>query len=148
VFLGFLPNTTQNILWFDPESSRVKIALSSGVGYAASESWLHRYVLMSDSCFASATLSSPSTNDHSGICLHLCAVFLFTRSWPPCPRHLVPAALSCDMLLQHQPCDMMSKTFPSSPLVPCQDHICFLYCLCFVLRRCRLWWRGHILAAT
>jgi hypothetical protein len=26
MFLGFLPNTTKNILWFDPETNRVKIA--------------------------------------------------------------------------------------------------------------------------
>jgi hypothetical protein len=26
IFLGFLPNTTKNILWFDPETNRVKIA--------------------------------------------------------------------------------------------------------------------------
>ena len=26
IFLGFLPNTTKNIIWYDPETSRVKIA--------------------------------------------------------------------------------------------------------------------------
>ena len=26
IFLGFLPNTTKNIIWFDPETQRVKIA--------------------------------------------------------------------------------------------------------------------------
>ena len=26
IFLGFLPNTTKNIIWFDPESSRIKLA--------------------------------------------------------------------------------------------------------------------------
>ena len=26
IFLGFLPNTTKNIIWFDPETSRVKLA--------------------------------------------------------------------------------------------------------------------------
>ena len=26
IFLGYLPNTTTNIIWFDPEMDRVKIA--------------------------------------------------------------------------------------------------------------------------
>ena len=26
IFLGFLPNTTKNIVWYDPETERIKVA--------------------------------------------------------------------------------------------------------------------------